>query len=109
MGVIAVGIAGEDLIDLLREDGFLGMDDLLGGTGVGEPPGEIVKEFGLLLVTSMRSEQKVAKFCCQVFIVAHRKAKSLLRRAGYRLGIVVPRCDSLFYLIQAQGTVDLAL
>jgi hypothetical protein len=34
------GVAGEDLIDLLGEEGFHGVRDVLVGAGVGEPSGE---------------------------------------------------------------------
>ena len=41
LGVIAVGVAGEDLIDGLGEDDLGGVFDVLGGSGVGEPLGEV--------------------------------------------------------------------
>jgi hypothetical protein len=40
-GVVAVGIAGEDLIDRLGEEGLGGVLDVLGGAGVGEPAGQL--------------------------------------------------------------------
>jgi len=40
LGVVAVRIAGEDLVDLLRQEGFGGMVDVLRRAGIGQPLGE---------------------------------------------------------------------
>ena len=41
LGVVAVGVTGQELIDLLSEQGLDGVMDELGGAGVGESLGQV--------------------------------------------------------------------
>ncbi|HTU88811.1 MAG TPA: hypothetical protein VMF69_01830 [Gemmataceae bacterium] len=41
LGVIAVGVAGEDLVNGLGEQGFGGVFDVFGGAGIGESLSEV--------------------------------------------------------------------
>ena len=41
VGVVVVGVAGQDRVDLLGEEGFGGVVDELGGAGVGESRGQV--------------------------------------------------------------------
>jgi hypothetical protein len=49
LGVIAVGIASQDLVDLLDQEGLGRVGDELLGAGVGETLGEIGQEAELLV------------------------------------------------------------
>jgi hypothetical protein len=44
LGVVAVGTAGEDLVDLLGQEGAFGVVDELGGTGIGQAGREVVED-----------------------------------------------------------------
>jgi hypothetical protein len=44
LGVIEVGIAGQDVIDRLREKGFRGVLDAWGRAGIGQSRGQVGKD-----------------------------------------------------------------